>query len=97
MTTDGKAQQLPRLGLFSWENTLAAYNRSDTTLTIGNEDGSAGQLWIYVGTKERSGGPFDRAGLTNGTDHVLDLHNEAVSTDAGFRTTYGHARAVRPG
>jgi Alkaline phosphatase PhoX len=89
VTEDGRAQQLPRLGLFSWENTLAAPNRSDTTLVMGQEDAADGQLWVYVGTKTRQGNPFDRAGLTNGTDYVIDLKNEAVSTDAGFRTTYG--------
>ena len=31
VTEDGHAQQLQRFGLFSWENTLAAYNRSDVT------------------------------------------------------------------
>ena len=41
---DGTAQQLPRLGLLSWENTLPAYNRTETTLVIGNEDTASGQL-----------------------------------------------------
>ena len=39
MTEDGDAKQLPRLGLFSWENTLAADTRSDLTLVHGQEDG----------------------------------------------------------
>ena len=34
---DGTATQLPHLGLFSWENTLAAANRSDTTLVNAKE------------------------------------------------------------
>lgn len=94
VTVDGQAQQLPRLGLFSWENTLAAYNDGDRTVVIGNEDGAAGQLWIYSGYKQRTGNPFDKAGLTNGSDFVLDLKNEAVSTDAQFRATYGKGKAV---
>ena len=94
ITTDGQAQQLPRLGLFSWENTLAAFNDSDKTVVIGNEDGAGGQLWIYTGTKQKTGNPFDRAGLTNGIDLVLDLKDEAISTDAQFRTTYGKGKAV---
>lgn len=94
ITTDGQAQQLPRLGLFSFENTLAAYNEGDRTVVIGNEDGAAGQLWVYSGYKQRSGNQFDRAGLTNGTNFVLDLKNEAVSTDAQFRTAYGKGKAV---
>ena len=94
VTTDGQAQQLPRLGLFSLENTLGAFNDSDKTVVVADEDGAAGQLWIYTGTKQKTGNPFDKAGLTNGVDQVLDLKDEAVSTDAQFRTTYGKGKAV---
>lgn len=65
--TDGTTQQLPRLGQASWENSKPAYNRTDTTLVIGDEDGVAGpnsQLSIYRGTKRGRGNAFDRAGLT---------------------------------
>ncbi len=95
VTTDGQATELPRLGLFSWENTLAALNRSNTTLVMGNEDGGAGQLWAYVGTKQRAGSPVDQAGLTNGRNFVADLVDEAVSTDAQFRTTFGKGTPAR--
>lgn len=89
VTLDGTAYQLPRLGLFSWENTLAAANRSDTTLVMGNEDGGSGQLRVYRGTKTNSGTPVDKAGLNNGVLSVIDVVDEAVSTDAQFRATYG--------
>jgi uncharacterized protein DUF839 len=89
VTTDGQAQQLPRLGMASWENNVPAYNDGDTTVVIGDEDDAAGQLWVHVGTKQTTGNAFDRAGLTNGTEYVLDLKNEAVSTDAQFRAAYG--------
>ncbi len=94
VTTDGQAQQLPRLGLFSWENALAAEGKSDSTVVIGNEDGAAGQLWIYEGTKQDTGNPFDRAGMTNGVNRVLDLADESVSTDAQFRSVYGKGNPV---
>ena len=75
----GDAWQLPRLGLFAWENTLAAFNTSATTVVMGNEDQSRAsgttidlsQLWVYVGTKERSGSPIEKAGLHNGTNFVV--------------------------
>jgi hypothetical protein len=89
VTADGQTQQLPRLGLFSWENTLAAKTETDTTLVMGQEDGADGQLWVYVGQKQSSGNAFDKAGLTDGLQHVIDLKDETVSTDAGFRTTFG--------
>jgi hypothetical protein len=94
VTTDGQAQQLPRLGLASWENTVPAENTGETTVTIGDEDDASGQLWIHVGTKQDTGNAFARAGLTNGSLFVVDLANEAVSTDAQFRTTYGKGVAV---
>jgi hypothetical protein len=91
VTKEGDATALPRLGLFSWENTKPAANESDTTLVIGDEDGpgDGSQLWVYVGEKQRSGEPIAKAGLTNGEDHVIDAVNQAVTNDAQWRATYG--------
>ena len=61
---------------------------------IGTEDTAHGQLHVYEGTKQADGNAFDRAGLTNGTRHVLDLVDENVSTDSDFRAAYGKGRAV---
>ena len=95
VTTDGQAQQLPRLGLFSWENTLAAHTRSDRTLVMGNEDSGDGQLWAYMGTKQRTGNPFAKAGLTNGRNFVVDLKDESTDTDAEFRANYGKGNPAK--
>lgn len=92
VTEDGQAKQLPRLGLFSWEQTIAADNDSDTTLVMGTEDTSAGQLWAYVGRKLQAGSPFTRAGLQNGRNHVIKLAD--VRSDAGFRAAYDKNTAV---
>jgi hypothetical protein len=92
--TTGEAQQLPRLGLFSWENTLAAENRGVTTLVHGDEDGALGELWVYVGGKTNAGNEFDKAGLTNGESHVLKIPN-AITTDAQFRAAYNKGDKVR--
>ena len=89
VTTQGQAQQLPRLGLFSWENTIAAPNEKDTTLVMGNEDTAAGQLWVYVGKKQNVGNAFDKSGLTNGANFVVDLQDQATDSDAEFRFKYG--------
>jgi hypothetical protein len=88
ITTDGTAQELPRLGKASWENTKPAYNSSDTTLVVGTEDGGQAQLWVHHGVKRRSGSPFDRAGLTNGAEFVIDADNAAVTNDVQFRQAY---------
>ena len=94
VTTDGQAQQLPRLGLFAWENSLVGLNEGDATFVQGQEDSALGQLHVYVGEKQDSGNAFDRAGLTNGEQFVVDLHNEQVSTDAQFRSTYKKGQPV---
>jgi hypothetical protein len=93
LTTAGQIQQLPRLGLFSYENSVPAHNRSDTTLVVGNEDEDPGQLWIYAGTKQSSGSPFDRAGLTNGIPSVAAV--PGATNDAGFRALYGKGTPAR--
>jgi len=89
VTMDGVAHQLPRLGLFSWENTVAAPNQGDTTLVMGNEDAADGQLWAYVGDKQAGGDAIAKAGLTNGANFVFDAVDETVTNDAQWRATYG--------
>ena len=42
-----------------------------------------------MGRKQKSGNEFDKAGLTNGSDFVLDLDDESTSTDAQYRAKYG--------
>ena len=59
-------------------------------------DGPAGpfsQLGVYAGTKRSRGNAFDRAGLTNGTNHVLDIVDESVATDAQFRAAFASGTA----
>jgi hypothetical protein len=94
VTKDGLATQLPRLGLAAWENTLVADTRDDETVVIGTDDNASGQLRIYVGEKQRKGSRVARAGLTNGELHVLDVKDQAITTDAGYRTAYGAGQQV---
>jgi hypothetical protein len=89
---NGDAWQLPRLGLFSWENTLAASNTTDQTVVMGNEDQSGpsptenlSQLWVYSGRKQSSGSPVARAGLTNGENFVVRVGDGPVN-DPGVRS-----------
>ncbi len=91
ITANGQAVALPRHGLFSWENTVPANNKGATTLVMGQEDGpgDGSQLWTYVGTKQFSGEPVAKAGLTNGLSHVVDAVDAAVTDDATWRATYG--------
>lgn len=94
VTDYGLARQLPRTGLFSWENAQLAPTTTDTTTLMGLEDGGSAQIWTYVGTKTNSGTPWDKAGLTNGKNYVWDAIDQTVSTDAEFRAKYGKGTAV---
>jgi Bacterial protein of unknown function (DUF839) len=88
VTPSGRAWQLPRLGLFSWENTLAAHNATNTTVVMGNEDqsgGSLSQMWVYVGNKQNNGNAIDKAGLTNGIDYVVRVGGGPLD-DPGIRS-----------
>jgi len=82
VTTGGQAQQLPRLGLASWENTLVARTQSDATVVVADEDGGDGQLHVYIGTKQNAGSVFDKAGLTNGTHSVVRVGNGPLGDPA---------------
>ncbi len=62
----GTAYQLPYLGRFSWENSVAHPNAGDKTLVVGLDDSSPGQVYLYVGDKLTSGTPVERAGLQDG-------------------------------
>lgn len=64
---DGTSYQLPWLGRFSWENCVANPDTGDRTVVVGTDDDGAGQVYVYVGTKNKTGAtPVDLAGLTNG-------------------------------
>ena len=88
---NGDAWQLPRLGLFSWENTLSASSTTDETVVMGNEDQSGpsstqnlSQLWVYSGRKQTTGTPVARAGLTNGSNSVIQVGDGPLN-DPGVR------------
>lgn len=62
----GQSWELPWLGKFSWENSVASPYTGDATVVIGLDDSSPGQVYVYVGAKSGSGTEIERAGLTNG-------------------------------
>ena len=64
---NGTSYELPALGKFSWENSVANPATGRSTVVVGTDDGTGGQLYVYVGTKQRAGNPAQRAGLTGGS------------------------------
>jgi secreted PhoX family phosphatase len=63
---DGTSYELPYLGKFSWENSVANSETGIKTVVAGTDDGTGGQVYFYVGTKTDSSNPVEAAGLTNG-------------------------------
>jgi hypothetical protein len=90
--TTGQLVQLPALGLSAWENFIPARTTTKNTVIMGNEDGDAkdSQLWMYMGTKTKTGKWFEKAGLTNGKSYVLAATADApVANDYEIRAKYG--------
>lgn len=63
----GTSHELPALGNFSWENALARPHPSRLTVVAGLDDTTPGQVYFYVGSKQRVGTTIERAGLAQGT------------------------------
>jgi secreted PhoX family phosphatase len=62
----GISWELPSLGKFSWENAVANPATGRTTVVVGTDDSTPGQIYVYVGEKRTTGNPAERAGLTGG-------------------------------
>jgi hypothetical protein len=62
----GTSYELMALGKASFENQVASPTISDTTVVIGLDDATPGQVYVYVGTKTNTGTDIDKAGLNNG-------------------------------
>lgn len=77
---DGTSYELPRLGKYSWENSVAHPNLGKKTLVVGMDDSGGGQVYVYVGEKTASGSPVDQAGLTNGDLYGLKVVGHPVES-----------------
>ena len=95
---DGQLVQIPGIGLSAWENLIPTPNKGKTTAIMGMEDGSAvdSQLWMYQGTKTKTGTWFEKAGLTNGSGYVLAQDPSApAANDNEIRTNYGKNKPIK--
>jgi len=71
----GRSYQLAGLGHLSFENVVAHPDAGDTTLVVGLDDSTPGQVYLYVGSKRGTGTPIERAGLTGGSLYGIRVTN----------------------
>jgi hypothetical protein len=66
----GTSYELPRLGKLSFENAVPNPATGRLTLVGATDDfalPTGGEVYMYLGTKQSTGGDVDKAGLTNGS------------------------------
>lgn len=83
---DGTMWELPRLGKFSWENSVASPKPGLRTVVVGTDDAGGGQIYVYVGTKQNTGSNIDKAGLTNGELYGLRVLWQPTEGASGIPT-----------
>ena len=93
---NGRSFELPYLGRFSWENSVAHPYAGDSTIVMGLDDSTPGQVYVYVGAKQSSGNPVERAGLVGGRLYGIKVTNGGPNY-AGGAVTLENAGAVMNG
>jgi hypothetical protein len=78
----GSSYDLPWLGRFSWENSVAKPDAGARTVVAGLHDAGGGQVYFYVGSKKDTGTDVERAGLTGGELYGIKIDSVSVETDA---------------
>jgi secreted PhoX family phosphatase len=82
----GSSFQLPALGRFSWENSVANPGTGDRTVVAGTDDAGGGQVYFYYGDKKSTGNEVEKAGLTGGDLYGLKVAGLSNETDASSVT-----------
>jgi hypothetical protein len=75
----GVVYELPRLGDYSWENAVASPFPQEKTVIVGLDDSTPGNIYVYIGTKQSTGSPIERAGLTNGSKYGIVIAGVTVN------------------
>lgn len=81
----GRAYQLPDLGRFSWENSVANPLSGNKTVVVGTDDSTPGQVYVYIGDKKTtgSGSAIEQAGLTGGALYGIKVTNGGANYTNG--------------
>jgi hypothetical protein len=80
----GTSWELPALGKFSWENAVANPEAQRTTIVVGTDDSTPGEVYVYVGEKRSLGSPIERAGLVGGRLYGIRIPGLLQETDTTF-------------
>lgn len=78
----GTTYELPYLGKFSWENSIASPFASNKTVVAGTDDATPGQVYMYIGTKTNSGNDIEKAGLSGGKLYGVAVNGLSTETSA---------------
>jgi hypothetical protein len=81
---DGTSYELPALGRYSWENSVSRPDSGDDTIHVGLADETPGQVYFYLGHKQSTGTPVEKAGLTNGNLYGIKVDGVRFETAAGI-------------
>ncbi|XZF12400.1 choice-of-anchor D domain-containing protein [Chitinophagaceae bacterium MMS25-I14] len=82
----GTSYELPYLGKFSWENSVANPRSSDLTIVGGMDDATPGQVYFYVGSKSNNGNEIEKAGLSGGKLYSVAVNGLLTETSANVPT-----------
>jgi len=82
----GNTYELPLLGKLSYENAVASPKVSDKTVVVSTDDGTGGQVYVYVGDKQTTGNPIEKAGLSNGKLYGIKVTDVTAEDDASVIT-----------
>lgn len=85
----GNAYEFADCGLFAWENNLTSPYAQKHTITIGQDDGQNGQVYVYIGEKQSTGTEFQKAGLEDG--HLFGVKVLGLLANSGNESEAGAA------
>lgn len=91
---NGTSWELPYLGKFSWENSVANPDTGKKTVVVGLDDTTPGEVYVYIGEKRDSGTPVERAGLVGGKLYGVRVPGLVQETDATFPAPGTHFELV---
>lgn len=83
----GKTYVLPWAGPYTtlgagWENLLTHPDSGDKTIVMANADGGDNGVYLYVGTKQKTGNEVEKAGLVGGQAYRVSVNAGAAETTA---------------